>query len=56
MPGEVHPMPLKRGKRNVSANIRELRRANKGRKRKRSRKQIIAIALAAGRRRKKRKR
>jgi hypothetical protein len=46
-------MPLLRGSKNVSRNIRELSHANKGRKKPRSRKQIIAIAFAASRRRKK---
>lgn len=47
-------MPLFRGKRNVSRNIRELYRANKTRSKPRGRKQIIAIALSASRRRKRR--
>jgi hypothetical protein len=45
-------MPLFRGKKNVGRNIRELTRANKGRRKPRSRKQIIAISLSASRRRK----
>jgi hypothetical protein len=45
-------MPLFRGKKNVGRNIRELTRANKGRKNPRPRKQIIAIALSASRRKK----
>lgn len=53
-------MPLKRGKSNISANIRELYADNKkkGKARgangkPRSRKQIIAIALSAAKRKKK---
>jgi len=47
-------VPLFRGKKNVSRNIRQLHRDNAGRKKKRPNKQIIAIALAVSRRRKKR--
>lgn len=39
-------MPLTK---DVGANIRELKAANKGRKKKRSREQIIAIALEGAR-------
>ena len=46
-------MPLRKGgKSAVSANMRELTKANKHRKRKRSRKQMAAIAYAGARRRK----
>jgi hypothetical protein len=41
-------MPLKKGKKNISANIRELYKSGKNR----SRKQIIAIAMSASRKRK----
>ena len=44
-------MPLKKGKKNIGANIKELERANKTKSagKKRPRKQIIAIAESAAR-------
>lgn len=42
-------MPLLKGKKNIGKNIKELKKANKGRKKKRSRKQILAIALSTSR-------
>ncbi len=44
-------MPLRKGysKEVISANIRELTRANRKRKKKRSQRQIVAIALSTAR-------